>query len=119
MSDRTDETHQTVSERQPGDGVEISAARARQGYSGPISRRLFWILVISCVAAVALLFGYWASISGGLHRIDTAGADGGQAAYGQRVGDPEVASQFQAPAPAPKAPSSDAIRQSQGESPGG
>jgi len=111
MPDPTDETHQTVSERQPGDGVEISAARARQGYSGPISRRLFWILVVSSVAAVALLFGYWASISGGLHRVDTAG---GQPAYGQRVGDPEVASQFQAPEPAPKVPSSEAVRESQG-----
>ena len=103
-----DETHQSVSKPQPGDGIEVTAPQARQGYNGPISRRMFWILVISSVAAVVLMFGYWATVSGDLRRADASGGGGG-GQHGQLVTDPKVASQFDAPAPAPKEPSPEAV----------
>jgi hypothetical protein len=105
------ETHQTVPEPQPGDGVEISAARARQGYNRGSSHRIFWVLAVSLVVAVVALFAYWASVS---RDLQTADRSGGQiAAEGQRVTDPATVAQFNAPEPAPKQPSTDAIERSQ------
>jgi hypothetical protein len=103
------ETHQTVPEPQPGDGVEVSAARARQGYNGPVSRRILWVLIVSFVLSLAAMGGYWASISDDLDRGDKHGQP---IASGRKVTDPKLVALFHAPEPAPKQPPVDQIARS-------
>jgi hypothetical protein len=78
---------------QTGDGVEISAPRARQAYPG---RRIMWILLAS-LAAVVLAF----AISFAINSTEPASDDTGDAG----VVSPADAQLFSAPEPAPRQPS--------------
>jgi hypothetical protein len=102
-------THQTVTEPQPGDGVEISAARASQSYprSGG-SKRTFLVLIASLALVIIVLGIYWAGVAPGLHRVDQPGG------HGKLVTDPGVIATYHAPEPAPKEPPVDQIARSSG-----
>ncbi len=105
-------THQTVTERQPGDGVEVSAGAASQSSRrSPSSRRSLWVLIVSFVLAIGALGVYWAGIAPGLQRADKSGQP---EAHGQLVTNTATAGQFHAPEPAPKQPPTDQIARSSG-----
>jgi hypothetical protein len=59
-------------EDRTGDGVDVSAPRARQAYPG---RRILWILSISLVLVLGALFGTMALYSGQLGSANQPGAD--------------------------------------------
>ena len=71
-------THIVVDHAEPGDGETVSVAAARQANPG---KRILAILVVSMVAAMVVLGGYWAINAPKLQRADLAsGVDHGQAA---------------------------------------
>ena len=59
-------------ENRMGDGEDVSSPRARGAYPG---RRILWILSISLVLVVGVLFGAVALYSGPLGAVNQPGAD--------------------------------------------
>lgn len=77
---------------QPGDGVDISAARARGAYKG---RRVLWMLLVSLALVVAAFVIAFAT---------NPTAPAADRRGGAQVKEPAVVQSFQAPEPAPKVP---------------